>query len=304
MNESTLKRKTLIVIVGPTASGKTAMAVDLALKLKTEVISADSRQFFKKMSIGTAKPSSEELKGVPHHFLDFLELDEAMNAGAFEQRTLELLEKLFQDHDQIIMTGGSGLYIDAVCYGLDEMPTTDPEVRADLNRILENDGLDALLEELKGKDPITFEKIEKKNPHRVMRALEVFRSTGRSITEQQKGEVAERPFNIKIFGIEQERELLYERINARVDRMMEDGLLEEVRALLPYRKLNALNTVGYKELFDHLDGNSTLEEAVDLIKQNTRRYAKRQMTWWRKNEEIEWLGANDSASILKLINPS
>jgi len=251
------------------------------------------------MNIGTAKPSSEELKGVPHHFLDFLELDETMNAGAFEQRTLELLEKLFQKHDQIIMTGGSGLYIDAVCYGLDEMPSTDPEVRAGLNRILEQNGLEALLDELKEKDPITFEKIEKKNPHRVMRALEVFRSTGRSITEQQKGEPAERRFNINIFGIEQDRELLYEQINARVDQMMEDGLLEEVRSLLPYRTQNALNTVGYKELFDHLDGNSTLEEAVDLIKRNTRRYAKRQMTWWRKNEEIKWVGANDVEMILR-----
>ena len=245
------------------------------------------------MNIGTAKPDPEELKGVPHHFLDFLDLDQNISAGAFEKRALELIYKLFHEHDQIILTGGSGLYIDAVMYGLDEMPSTDPELRTELKEILEQEGIEALLEELREKDPLTFAKIEKKNPHRVMRAIEVYRSTGRSISEQQKGEPAERPFNIKLFGIDQDRELLYERINDRVDRMIAEGLLEEVRSLLPYRKFNALNTVGYKELFDHLDGNSTLEEAIDLIKQNTRRYAKRQMTWWRKNNDIKWVGAND-----------
>ena len=276
--------------------------MEVAKRLNTEVLSADSRQFYKGMYIGTAKPSLEELRGVPHHFFDFLELDAYMSAGAFEEQALALLEKLFEKHDRVIMTGGSGLYMDAVCHGFDELPAVDPAIRNELNRIWDAEGLEPLLAELEENDPATYSSIDQNNAHRIIRALEIWRATGESISKQQKGKRAERPFHIQKFGIEMDRDALYKRINARVDKMMEAGLLEEVRNLLPYRSLNALNTVGYKELLNHLDENSTLEEAVELIKRNTRRYAKRQMTWWRKDEEIKWVEAQDVNMIMEILD--
>lgn len=295
------KGKTLIVIVGPTASGKTALAVQVAQALDTEVLSADSRQFYKYLDIGTAKPKAEELHGIPHHFIDHLELEANMSAGAYEAEALELLEELFQKHDTVVMTGGSGLYIDAVCKGFDDLPPTDPTIRAALNSRWQTEGLEALQQELSEKDPATFAHIEQDNPHRIIRALEVLQSTGKPMVEQLSGKKTKRPFHIKTFGIEIDREELYLRINKRVDRMMSDGLLQEIKDLLPYRHLNALNTVGYKELFEHLDGKHSLEEAVELIKRNTRRYAKRQMTWWRKDEGIEWISLHGTEEVLAAI---
>lgn len=291
--------KQLIVLVGPTASGKTALAVKLAQTLHTEVLSADSRQFYKHLDIGTAKPGDEELHGVPHHFIDHLELEAHMSAGAFEQEALELLEELFQQHDHVLMTGGSGLYVDAVCRGFDDLPPADPALRAVLNERWETEGLQVLQQELATKDPATFTTIEQDNPHRIIRALEVLESTGKPLVEHRSGKKVERPFHIRKFGIQIDRELLYQRIDQRVHRMMDAGLLQEVKDLLPYRHLNALNTVGYKELFAYLDGQHSLDEAVELIKRNTRRYAKRQLTWWRKDDEIQWVGPDDAEQILQ-----
>ena len=281
--------KTLIVIAGPTASGKTALAIELANRLKTEIISADSRQFYKEMAIGTAKPSPEELKQAKHYFIDSHSITETFSVGDFERQGLIVIENIFKTHDTAIMVGGSGLYIKAICEGFDELPTASPEIRSKLNREFEEKGVTYLQERLKLADPVYYAQVDLNNPQRLIRALEVFEHTGVPFSAYRKSTVNPRPFRIIKLGIDLPREVLYQRINHRVDDMIKHGLIEEVRALLPHRSYNALNTVGYSELFDHFDGKTDLETAIVLIKQNTRRFAKRQMTWFRKDENIRWI---------------
>ncbi|MCO5947264.1 tRNA (adenosine(37)-N6)-dimethylallyltransferase MiaA [Mucilaginibacter flavidus] len=283
--------KTLIVIAGPTASGKTAAAIEVARHFKTVVVSADSRQFYREMSIGTAKPSAEELAAVKHYFIDSLSITETYTAGDYEKECMELLTTLFKVHDVVVLAGGSGLFIKAICEGFDEFPDVDPEVRNRLNNELDDKGLIYLQEKLKAADPDYFEQVDINNPQRVIRALEIFESTGKQYSSFRKSAGNKRPFRILKFGLNLPREVLYNRINNRVDLMVEQGLIDEVKSLLPYRHLNALNTVGYNELFDYFDGKADLQTAIALIKQNTRRFAKRQMTWFGKDKEIDWLDA-------------
>lgn len=280
--KETAPAKTCIVIAGPTAVGKTAYAIKLAQELQTAIISADSRQCYIEMNIGVAKPSAQELATVPHFFVNSHHVTTHVSAADFEKYALEKAATLFEIHDTIVMVGGTGLYIKAFTDGLDELPETDPSIRTSLNQLLEEKGLRALQEMLQEKDPAYWSQGEIQNPRRIMRALEVILSTGNSIVTYQRGAPKKRDFDIVKKSIEMPREQLYERINQRVDKMMEEGLLEEVKSLLPYRHLSALQTVGYQEIFDHLDGHISLEEAVALIKRNSRHYAKRQITWFKK----------------------
>lgn len=280
--------KTLMVIVGPTAIGKTALSIELAKYFRTEIISADSRQFFKEMSIGTAKPSPEELAEVPHHFINSHSITTLFSTGDFETASLQLIETLFQKHDVLIMAGGSGLYIDAICKGLDDLPEIDLNIREQLNHQLASEGIDVIRKQLRERDPEYFARVDQFNPQRMIRGLEMVLSTGQKLSSFLTAKAKKRPFNIIKIGLNTDRELLYDRINRRVDLMMEAGLLEEVQSLLPYRSYNALNTVGYSELFDHLDGKTDLSSAIAMIKQNTRRFAKRQLTWFRRDEDIIW----------------
>lgn len=294
-------QKMLVVVAGPTASGKTALAIRLAQRFGAEIISADSRQFFRAMNIGTAQPSPGERAAVPHHFVDFLAVTDDYSVGDFEEQTLERLEQLFGANDVVIMAGGSGLYLDAVCTGFDALPKSDPAIRAALNELVSENGLAPLLQELERADPEFYERVDRKNPQRVIRALEVYRVTGRKFSAFRTARTVARPFECLWIGLETPREILYDRINRRVDVMMEAGLLAEVETLVPFRSYNALRTVGYTELFDYLDGKVTLPEAVEAIKQNTRRFAKRQLTWFRKNDRIAWFDASDEAAILAYI---
>lgn len=276
-----MKKNTLIVIGGPTASGKTALAIEKALEYKTEIISFDSRQFYKEMSIGTTKPTIEELSKVKHHFIDTISIEEEWNAGIYERKAIEKLNELFLENEFVVAVGGSGLYLNALLYGFDELPDKDENLRKTLQEEFEEKGIESLQEKIKILDSVYFEKGEIKNPHRLMRAIEVSTTTGKPYSSLKKAGTIERNFDYKIYGIHHEREKLYERINLRVDQMINDGLVEEVKLLLPYRNHNALQTVGYKEIFEYLDGKSTLEEAIEKVKQNTRRYAKRQITWFK-----------------------
>ncbi|WP_253187473.1 tRNA (adenosine(37)-N6)-dimethylallyltransferase MiaA [Mangrovimonas sp. DI 80] len=280
--------KYLISIVGPTAIGKTALSIQLAQHFNTEIISADSRQFFKEMQIGTAAPSPEELAAAPHHFIHHKSIETDYNVGAFERDAIECLDVLFKTHDVVIMVGGSGLYVDAVTKGLDDFPDLDPKIREGLNETLETEGLGVLQNQLKELDPESYNRIAIDNPHRVIRALEVSIGTGKPYASYLNQKESKRPFKTITVGLTADREIVYERINKRVDIMMESGLLEEAKALLPNQHLNALNTVGYKELFEYFNGNWTLDFAVSEIKKNSRRFAKRQFTWFKKNENILW----------------
>jgi tRNA dimethylallyltransferase len=282
---------TLIVIAGPTASGKTAAAIQLAQHFNTVVVSADSRQFFREMSIGTAKPTAEELAAAPHYFINSHSITESFSVGDFERECLVLLEELFQKHQVVILAGGSGLYIKAICEGFDELPTADPAIRERLNNELSEKGLPALQERLKLVDPVYYNEVDINNPQRVIRAIEVYESSGRTFSSYRTAKTNKRTFTIIKLGLDMPREVLYGRINRRVDLMVADGLVAEVEGLLPYRHLNALNTVGYSEVFNYLDGNTDLPTAISMIKQNTRRFAKRQMTWFRKDEGIVWVDA-------------
>jgi tRNA dimethylallyltransferase len=284
--------KTLIVIAGPTASGKTAIAIELAKKYNTVILSADSRQFYREMSIGTAKPTQEELAAVKHYFINSLSITETFTAGDFEKQALTLLDELFRVHDTVLLVGGSGLFIKAVCEGFDEVPSVNAGVRDKLNLEFRENGIINLREKLKLADPEYYATVDIDNPQRVIRALEVFESTGQPISSYHKSGLNKRPFRVIKFGLYLLREKLYQRINLRVDEMVKQGLVEEARSLLPYRHLNALNTVGYSELFDYFDGKTDLDEAIGLIKQNTRRFGKRQMTWFSKDKDIKWLPAD------------
>jgi tRNA dimethylallyltransferase len=294
------KIKHLIVIEGPTASGKTGLSIELAKRFNTCVFSADSRQFYKEISIGTAKPSSEEQAGITHFFIDSHTLSDEVTAAQYEIEALELLDKEFQTKDAIILTGGSGMFIDALCIGLDPIPSS-PELRKKVNDEFLSLGLEPLLEELKSKDPVYFELVDKHNPMRIIRAIEVIRLTNKTFTEFRVASPKQRPFEVHRFVINHPREKLYNRINLRVDEMIESGLLDEVKSVVQYRSLASLNTVGYKELFNFMDGNYTIEAAVDKIKQNTRNYAKRQLTWFKKHPNAIWIDYTDVNEMAELI---
>ncbi len=293
--------KSLIVIAGPTAIGKTAQSIAIAKQLNCPVISADSRQFFKEMSIGTAKPSQEEMQGVPHYFIGSHSITEEYNVGKFETDVLALLEQLFKTNDRVILVGGSGLYIDAVCRGFDDLPEAEPEIRERINALYESKGIQGLQEFLKELDPIYYDQVDLNNRQRLSRALEVCITTGKPYSELRKGKKVKRNFNVVKIGLNIPREGLYARINKRVDDMMENGLLNEVQSLIPFKNLNALQTVGYKELFHYLEGGTDLATAVEAIKQNTRRFAKRQLTWFRKDEEMKWFEPEEVDKIMEYI---
>lgn len=288
-----MTKKNLIVIAGPTASGKTAVAISLAQHYNTVVVSADSRQFYREMAIGTAKPDATELAAAKHYFIDSHSITENFSVGDYEQQGLALLDELFKTHDVVILVGGSGLYIKAICEGFDDIPQADEGVRAQLNLEFTQNGITPLQEELKIADPVFYNQADLNNPQRIIRALEVYRSTGKPFSSYRKATINPRPFNSLKLGLGLPRAVLYERINRRVDEMIKQGLEEEVRSLLPHRHLNALNTVGYSELFDYFDGNINLGRAIELIKQNTRRFAKRQLTWFRKDKGIHWLAPEE-----------
>ena len=294
--------KTLIVIVGPTAIGKTDLAIKVARHYQTEIVSADSRQFYKEMEIGTAKPTVEELSKVKHHFINSHSITEEFSVGDFETSALTTLDEIFKTHDYAVLVGGSGLFIKAVTEGFDDLPKADPSIREELNQLYQKNGLEPLKEKLKLVDPTYHAEVDLSNPQRIIRALEVSISTGKPFSSFRFKQQKKRPFNILKIGLNLNREDLYNRINNRVATMVEAGLIDEVKTLQPYRHLNALNTVGYSELFDALDGQISFEQAIQNIKQNTRRFAKRQLTWFRKDEEINWFSPNQTDEILEFIS--
>ena len=282
------KNKELIVIAGPTAVGKTAYAIELAQKYNTEILSADSRQFYRELQIGTAAPTKMELDAAPHHFIGNLSIHDYYNVSIYEQETLAMINKLFQKHDKLIVVGGSGLYIDALCYGIDKLPDADEELRSEIKRRFADEGLEYLQKEVERLDPEFYKVVDQNNHKRLQRALEVCLATGKTYSSQRSNKRKSRPFKISKFVLNMDRELLYDRINKRVDLMMEMGLLEEVKSLLPFRDLNALKTVGYTELFRYLDGDISLQQAVVDIKTNSRRYSKRQVTWFKRYDDFTW----------------
>ena len=294
--------KSLIVIAGPTAIGKTALSISIAKTFNSPILSADSRQFFKEMSIGTAKPTSSEMQGVPHYFIDSHSVSDEYNVGKYETEAIELLEKLFKSNDLIILVGGSGLYIDAICKGFDKLPEANVEIRDEIKALFESEGIEGLQKLLKKLDLNYYNKVDLQNPQRMSRALEVCLTTGLPYSTLREGKTKKRNFNIIKIGLNTSREVLYERINNRVDEMIENGLLEEVKSLQQFKHLNALQTVGYKELFDYLDNKTDLNTAIDLIKQNTRRFAKRQLTWFRRDEEMKWFEPNQMTEILNYLH--
>lgn len=280
--------KTVIIIVGPTASGKTALSLQLADEYKTAIISADSRQCFRELNIGVAKPPAEALQKIKHYFINSHSIHENVNAQLFEDYALNAVDEIFQDNDTAVMVGGTGMYIKAFCEGLDAIPNIDAAVREAIIQSYAQQGLSWLQAEVKQKDPVFWQQAEQQNPQRLMRALEVVNATGISITEFRKKEKKQRNFKIKKIGINLPKQQLHANINYRVDEMIKEGLVDEVKTLLPYKNLNALQTVGYKEIFDFLEGKSSLEEAIEKLKSNTRQYAKRQLTWFKRDKEIEW----------------
>lgn len=292
MANATHSSKKLIVIVGPTAVGKTKAAIEIAQKYNTEIISADSRQFYKEMNIGTAKPSESQLKAIKHHFVDNLSIDDYYSCGDFERDVVIKLEKLFEIHPTAVMVGGSGLFIKAVCEGIDYMPSENLEVRNQLNYEFKNNGLSALLAQLQTLDPVYFSQIDQHNSQRVIRALEVCISTKMPFSSFRTGHKTLRNFDIIKIGLTLERALLYQKINQRVDQMLLDGLETEAQTMYAHKHKYALQTVGYQEFFDYFDGIITKPKAIEMIKQNTRRFAKRQMTWFKKDKDITWIDAN------------
>lgn len=294
--------KNLIIILGPTGIGKTDLSLEIAEKYNTEIISSDSRQIYKNMPIGTAAPDESQLRRVKHHFVGIMSPDTYYSAAQFETDVINLLQELFIRHDNVIMTGGSMMYIDAVCKGIDDIPTIDAETRSILIERYQKEGLDNLCAELKLLDPEYYSIADIKNPKRVIHALEVCYMTGKTYTSFRKREKKERPFNIIKVGLRREREELYDRINKRVNMMIGQGLIEEVKRLTEYKKLNALNTVGYKEIFKYLDGEYSLDFAIEKIKQNTRIYSRKQMTWFKKDPEIEWFHPDEKEKIFEYLD--
>lgn len=297
-----MNTKWLLVIVGPTGSGKTDLSIRLAQHYGAPILSTDSRQLYRGMPIGTAQPDAEQLQAVEHHFIASHDIQEDLSCGQYATQALACLERLFVTHDQVVAVGGSGLYVKALCEGMDDLPQADPALRAALTRRLADEGVDALAEQLRELDPRYYEEVDRRNPARVLRAVEVCLQTGRPYSEQRTGRRRKRPFEVVKIGIDLPRAELYERINRRVDRMLADGLEAEARALYPYRSLNALQTVGYREFFDYFDGRTSYEEAVELIKRNSRRYAKRQLTWFRRDPEIRWFHPTEDAAMIAHID--
>lgn len=295
-------QKYLISVVGPTAVGKTAAAVQIANHYHTEIISADSRQLFREMTIGTAKPSEEELSQARHHFINSHYVTESFNVGDFEKQGIAILKQIFEQHDIAIMAGGSGLYVNAIINGFDDLPAAPPEIREKLNRLMVTEGIEVLQQKLLTADPIYYQLVDLNNPQRLIRALEVCESTGKPYSSFRKGSQIKRDFNIIKIGLDLPREELYDRINQRVDLMIANGLIDEVKALTQYRSLNALNTVGYSEIFDYLDGKTDLNVAIASVKQNTRRFAKRQLTWFRKDKGIQWFNPTDALAMIDYID--
>lgn len=297
-----MQQKTLIVLVGPTGIGKTELSLSVAKLLSSPIVSADSRQIYKTISIGTAAPTKEQLSQAQHYFVGQLELDEYYSAAQYETDVLNLLDELFETHDTVLMTGGSMMYIDAVTKGIDDIPSVDDETRSLLKQRFETEGLEPLLEELRLLDPDYYAIVDKKNHKRVVHALEICYMTGKTFTSFRKSESKERPFRIVKIGLRMERERLFDRINKRVDKMIEDGLVEEARSVSHLRHLNSLNTVGYKEMFKFIDGEWDLHTATERLKKNTRVYAKKQMTWFKKDESIHWFDAEtvSAEDILKI----
>jgi tRNA dimethylallyltransferase len=289
---------TLVVIAGPTAVGKTAFSVELAQHLKTEIISADSRQFYKELTIGTAKPTAIELAACQHHFINHIHLKENYTAAQFEEEALALCNLKFMQHQQLVLTGGSGLYIDALCHGFDDAPPSDPAVRAELDLVLKNNGIKALQQMLIQLDPDYSQKVDINNPQRLIRAIEINQLSGKNMHFFLKGKVKQRPFKILKICLTMDRELLYERINKRVDLMIVNGLEDEALAYYHLKDINALQTVGYKEFFDYFEGNYSYTEAVDKIKQNSRNYAKRQLTWFKRDKEYTWFDINTNRNAI------
>ncbi|OFX83133.1 MAG: tRNA (adenosine(37)-N6)-dimethylallyltransferase MiaA [Bacteroidetes bacterium GWF2_33_16] len=293
--------KTLIVIIGPTGIGKTDLSIDIAQRLNTEIISCDSRQIYKELKIGTAIPSEEQLQMVKHHFLGNKSIHDYYNASMFEVEVLELLDNLYLKYNNVIMTGGSGLYIDAVCNGIDDLPNIDQELRDELITRLKVEGIESMRMQLKMLDPDYYKLADIKNPKRILKALEVTLQTGKPYSTFLTYSKRERDFKIVKIGLRRDRDELYERINQRVDKMIEDGLVDEARGFYKDRHLNSLNTVGYKELFDYFDGTINLEKAIELIQRNSRHYAKRQISWFGRDKEIHWFDPDNKAEILKFI---
>jgi tRNA dimethylallyltransferase len=294
-------KKKLIVITGPTAVGKTELCLSIAQEMGIPIINADSRQLFRELKIGTASPTPEQLQIVKHYFVGTLSIDDYYSASIYEQEVMILLDKLFQENDYALLSGGSMMYIDAVCNGIDDIPTIDDNTRIEMKRRLEEEGLEALVEELKRLDPEHYKIVDRQNPRRVIHALEICHMTGKTYTSFRKAEKKQRPFNIIKIGLNRKREELYQRINLRVDKMMNEGLEEEARRMYKYKGVNALNTVGYKELFDYFEGRWPLEEAVERIKGNTRRYARKQLTWFKRDEEMHWFHPDNRTAIMKHI---
>ena len=302
MTHTTMNTKTLIVIVGPTGSGKTDLSIRVAEHYDCPIISTDSRQFYRGIPIGTAQPDNEQLERVEHHFIASHELTDDFNCGAYEVAALKRLKELFYKHDTVVAVGGSGLYVKALCEGMDDLPEVEPALRQQLSDRLKREGLEALAEQLRELDPTFYEVVDRKNPARVLRALEVCIATGKPYSALRTGVKRERPFNIVKIGVTMERAVLYERIDRRVDIMVEAGLEQEARKVYPLRHLNSLQTVGYREMFDYFDGSISRDEAIELIKRNSRRYAKRQLTWFGRDGEIEWFLPSETEKIVEYID--
>ena len=294
--------KTLIVITGPTAVGKTDLCMEIAGRFDIPIINADSRQLFRELRIGTASPTPEQLAKVRHYFVGTLNIGDYYSASMYEQDVMTLLGQLFKTSDYALLSGGSMMYIDAVCNGIDDIPTVDEKTRTLMKRRLAEEGLEKLVEELKRIDPEHYEVVDRQNPRRVVHALEICHMTGQTYTSFRKAEKKQRPFEIIKIGLNREREELYNRINRRVDSMMEQGLLKEAEEMLPYRQANALNTVGYKELFSYFDGIWELDEAIERIKGNTRRYARKQLTWFKRDQQMKWFHPDEQEQIMKYIS--
>lgn len=294
--------KRLVVIVGPTGSGKTDLSIRLARHYRAPILSTDSRQVYRGMPIGTAQPSKEQLEAVEHHFIASHDINDRLNCGAYEVQALDCLEKLFTQHDVVVAVGGSGLYVQALCEGLDDLPQADEQLRRELEQQLADMGIEALVDRLRELDPDYCEAVDRSNPARVIRALEVCLQTGRPYSALRTGARRERPFRIIKIGVDLPREILYDRINRRVDAMIADGLEQEARHLYPFRALNALQTVGYREFFEYFNGRIPYEQAVELIKRNSRRYAKRQLTWFRRDTQIRWFDPADAEAMINYID--
>lgn len=296
-----VKKKFLIVMLGPTASGKTSLSIQLARHFQTEIISADSRQFYREMNIGTAKPTAKEMEEIPHHLIDFLNITEEYSVGKFEKDALECLEEIYTRKETALLAGGSGLYVKALCEGLDQMPVTSEKIRQQLNSIFQQEGLGTLLQKLQELDPEYYNVVDKNNPQRIIRALEVCLSSDRPFSSFRIQKKAIRPFQSIKIGLEWPRKVLYERIEKRMDEMIAGGLLEEAKSLYWFRQFNALQTVGYSEIFDFLEGKYDWPTTIELLKRNSRRYAKRQLTWFKKDKEIRWFAPENQDEIISYL---